>query len=171
MSMNLRIASPTEVCRDIETLLRPQADEKGLSFEVTLADDLPEAIQTDPLRLGQILMNVVGNAIKFTGSGSVTVDVSTQERPQRRERFLRFDVTDTGMGMDSKIQARIFERFIQADMSATRKYGGTGLGLAITKRLVDTPIYFAPRQGFRTPGQHVSTSNEDALQKCSHHRC
>ncbi len=138
MSMNLRIANPTELCRDIETLLRPQANEKGLSFKVTLADDLPEAIQTDPLRLGQILMNVIGNAIKFTESGSVTVDVSTQQRPGRRESFLRFDVTDTGMGMDSKTQARIFERFIQADMSATRKHGGTGLGLAITKRLVDT---------------------------------
>jgi signal transduction histidine kinase/CHASE2 domain-containing sensor protein len=137
MSLNLRVTNPIDICRDIETLLRPKADEKGLRFEVEIAEEVPEAVQTDPLRLGQILMNVIGNAIKFTEAGSVTVKVTMEDPRKKRERLLRFEVIDTGVGMDPETQARAFDRFIQADMSATREFGGTGLGLAIAKRLVE----------------------------------
>ena len=113
-----------------------KAAEKGLRLAVDLPADLAsQPLKGDPLRLGQILMNLIGNAIKFTELGEVTLRArSVEETPEAVQ--VRFEVGDTGIGIDADAQTRLFQSFEQADNSMTRKYGGTGLGLAICKRLV-----------------------------------
>ncbi|MBW8002895.1 MAG: response regulator [Planctomycetes bacterium] len=115
---------------DLEGIMRCHALEKEIEFKVILDTPIPEKINNDPTRLYQCLLNLVGNAIKFTDEGGVEVRVSMQADSQ-----LRFDVIDTGIGIAPENQDVIFEAFNQADTSMTRKYGGTGLGLAITKEL------------------------------------
>lgn len=121
----------------VTSLLGHKATEKGVSFET----DVPEALaymplRGDPFRLGQVLVNLVGNAIKFTDAGRVALHVQlVAETPEMV--WLRFDIRDTGIGIDTQAQTRLFHAFEQADNSMTRKYGGTGLGLAISKRLVE----------------------------------
>jgi PAS domain S-box-containing protein len=112
-----------------------QADEKGLELLCDMAPDVPELLQGDLNRLGQIVRNLVGNAIKFTNKGEVILRVKTEE-PHQDPCMLRFTVTDTGCGISGDKQASIFDAFTQADTSTTRKYGGTGLGLTISARLV-----------------------------------
>ncbi|HEY8360385.1 MAG TPA: response regulator [Ramlibacter sp.] len=107
---------------------------KGLQLSVELARDVPALLQGDPLRLAQVLMNFVGNAIKFTEHGHITISAGVQAWSSR-EVVLRLAVTDTGMGIPSHQQSLLFERFQQADASTTRRFGGTGLGLAISRRL------------------------------------
>ncbi|NIA06782.1 MAG: HAMP domain-containing protein [Actinobacteria bacterium] len=124
-----------EILAGVDSLLRPAATEKGLEFDVSLCGELPSKIKTDSLRLRQCLLNLVNNAIKFTDSGHVHVRVSLEKR--RDNSFIRFDVEDTGIGIEPDKQEMIFSSFSQADCSTTRKYGGTGLGLAITKRLAE----------------------------------
>lgn len=113
------------------------ASAKGLRLAVDLPPELGCApLQGDPLRLGQILVNLVGNAIKFTDRGEVVIRArATGETAE--SAHVRFEVADTGIGIDAKAQTRLFQSFEQADNSMTRKYGGTGLGLAICKRLVE----------------------------------
>ncbi|MBB3267187.1 signal transduction histidine kinase/CheY-like chemotaxis protein [Azospirillum sp. OGB3] len=112
------------------------AEEKGLALRLEVAPDVPTALLGDPLRLGQVLLNLVNNAVKFTGSGSVVLGVSAAPRgPDDAETELRFAVRDTGIGMTAEQVARLFQPFAQADSSTTRRYGGTGLGLAISRRL------------------------------------
>ncbi|MGE4194821.1 MAG: ATP-binding protein [Pseudodesulfovibrio sp.] len=117
------------------------AEDKGLSLKATVDDDVPPALLGDPSRLRQIIINLVGNAIKFTETGGVTVAVSMTEQPESTEPgtplTLRFAVSDTGVGIPANKQKDIFQSFLQADDSITRKYGGTGLGLAICKLLVE----------------------------------
>jgi two-component system sensor histidine kinase/response regulator len=113
-----------------------KAEEKGLLLHVDIAGNVPDSLQGDPLRLGQILVNLVNNAIKFTEKGSVTVSVTLLEQTEK-EVVLHFSVIDTGIGMTPDQQNRLFQLFSQADSSITRKYGGTGLGLSICKRLVE----------------------------------
>jgi len=120
---------------DIESFLRPMATEKGLDFHVLRCDDLPSVILTDPVRLRQCLVNLTGNAIKFTDQGHVYINVSTERRADKD--CIRFDVEDTGIGIPDDKKDTIFEAFIQADGSTTRKFGGTGLGLTITRQLVE----------------------------------
>jgi signal transduction histidine kinase/CheY-like chemotaxis protein len=120
---------------DIESFLRPMAAERGLDFHVLRCDDLPSVIFTDPVRLRQCLVNLTGNAIKFTDKGHVYINVSTERRTDKD--YIRFDVEDTGIGIPAEKLGSIFEAFIQADGSTTRKFGGTGLGLTITKQLVE----------------------------------
>jgi signal transduction histidine kinase/DNA-binding response OmpR family regulator len=119
----------------IESLMRPRAEEKGLDFKIFEDSGLPERICTDMTRVSQCLINLVGNAIKFTQQGHVYVNVFLQE--VNREPFIRFDVEDTGIGIPTSKQDEIFETFVQADGSTCRGYGGIGLGLAISKRLAD----------------------------------
>ena len=110
-----------------------RAAQEGLALEVLYRGPVPETVESDPTRLRQILLNLVGNAIKFTPAGSVRLEVSLEEAgPSRR---LRFDVVDTGIGLSAEQQARLFTPFSQADTSTARRFGGTGLGLAISKRL------------------------------------
>ena len=116
-------------------LHEPEAEKKGIEFNVHVSEDLPDCIRTDPVRLSQCLVNLIGNAIKFTESGGVTVNVSL-DIDEGRET-LRFDVKDTGIGIRNDRLASIFSPFTQAETSTTRVYGGTGLGLAITKKLCE----------------------------------
>jgi len=108
--------------------------EKRLGYEVIVEDEVPPALIGDPYRLNQILFNLVGNALKFTANGKVTVHV-TLEQHAGAIVYVRFDVKDTGIGIPKDKQDKIFESFTQANADTTRKYGGTGLGLAITKNL------------------------------------
>jgi two-component system, sensor histidine kinase and response regulator len=113
-----------------------RAHEKGLELACDILPDVPDALRGDPTRLRQIVMNLIGNAIKFTSKGEVLIRVETQQETES-EAMLHFAVTDTGVGIQLKKQASIFEAFTQADNSTTRKYGGTGLGLSISSRLVE----------------------------------
>ncbi|MCK6391690.1 MAG: response regulator [Azonexus sp.] len=118
---------------DISTI---KARERGLELLFDVDSQLPDRLIGDPLRLGQVLINLVGNAIKFTEQGEVTVVV--RRLPTQDNRLtLRFEVRDTGIGISEAQQAQLFAAFTQADSSTTRKYGGTGLGLSICKRIVD----------------------------------
>jgi two-component system sensor histidine kinase/response regulator len=113
-----------------------RAHQKGLELLCDFAPDLPAGVVGDPLRLKQILNNLIGNAIKFTGRGHVVVSVREETRGERRI-MLHFAVTDTGVGVPADQQVTIFEAFRQADGSTTRRFGGTGLGLAISTSLVE----------------------------------
>ncbi len=121
---------------DIVELLAERAHAKGLELASSIPADLATLVRGDPLRLGQVLTNLLGNAIKFTEHGSVVVRVLSLEESAKTVT-LRFDVADTGVGISPEAQARIFEEFAQADGSTTRKHGGSGLGLAISKQLVE----------------------------------
>jgi signal transduction histidine kinase/DNA-binding response OmpR family regulator/HPt (histidine-containing phosphotransfer) domain-containing protein len=121
---------------DIDTVFLPQAQAKGIRLELAIANDIPVAICGDPNRLRQVIFNLLGNAIKFTESGKITVKVSVVEEDAQTVG-LRFEVHDTGIGVSSDARSRIFDSFSQADGSTTRKHGGTGLGLAISKQLVE----------------------------------
>jgi two-component system sensor histidine kinase/response regulator len=116
--------------------LAPKASAKGLELACMIHHQVPSLVRGDPGRLRQILVNLLGNAIKFTEKGEVVVGVDLQEENEDRATLL-FSVTDTGVGIPREKRERIFQSFTQADGSTTRKYGGTGLGLSICKRLVE----------------------------------
>ncbi len=137
LSLSMEPVQLSELCQEVESMLRPMTPAKGLGFEASYAADLPERIHTDPVRLKQVLVNLLGNAIKFTESGFVRLVVGMADNAASGERRIAFEVADSGIGMDEATQARMFEAFVQADTSSKRRYGGTGLGLAISKRLVD----------------------------------
>jgi PAS domain S-box-containing protein len=122
------------VLEQASDLLRPRAQEKGIEFGLEYADGLPRAFLGDPGRIRQIVLNLTGNAIKFTEQGHVSVVDSCSELG-KDGALVRLAVEDTGIGIPEHLQARLFEKFSQADSSTTRRYGGTGLGLAICKRL------------------------------------
>ncbi|MBC8469360.1 MAG: response regulator [Planctomycetes bacterium] len=119
---------------DIDALMRPQAEQKGIEFTITIDTPVPEQIRTDPTRLRQCLLNLLGNAIKFTDSGYIGFHVNAPEG--KDGATIRFDVEDTGIGIELDKQELIFEAFTQADNTTTRKFGGTGLGLVITRSFV-----------------------------------
>jgi two-component system, chemotaxis family, CheB/CheR fusion protein len=118
---------------EILAMMRLRSIEKGLTLEAQFASRIPETIESDPRRVRQILINLIGNAIKFTDRGSVRLRIALDE-PQSQ---IVFEVTDTGIGISEELQARLFRPFTQADASVTRHYEGTGLGLAITRRLAE----------------------------------
>jgi signal transduction histidine kinase/DNA-binding response OmpR family regulator len=122
--------------RDNINLFRPSITLKGLTLDIKLDDDLPEAVYSDSLRMGQVLSNFLSNAVKFTSTGRIVVAVKT-ELNQNDELMLRFSVTDSGIGLTSEEQNKLFTAFTQADNSTSRTYGGTGLGLSISKQLVE----------------------------------
>src|SRR5712691_9346518 len=121
---------------DIVDLLAERAHVKGLELACSIPANLVTHVRGDPLRLGQILTNLVGNAIKFTEHGAVVIRVAGVEEAAKNAT-MRFEVSDTGAGISPEAQSRIFEEFAQADGSTTRKHGGSGLGLAISKQLVE----------------------------------
>jgi signal transduction histidine kinase/HPt (histidine-containing phosphotransfer) domain-containing protein/ActR/RegA family two-component response regulator len=127
-----------EAVRGLSTLFRYAADSKGLPLRVDVADTVPEAVVGDPVRLQQVLVNLVSNALKFTHQGEVTVRVGLAPEPAAElgHVALRFEVQDTGIGIPSNKLAAIFEDFSQANASTTREFGGTGLGLSIARNLV-----------------------------------
>lgn len=130
---------PIDVQRHLTATLRSiaaRADEKGLELACRIGPDVPNMVMGDPNRLRQILLNLVGNAVKFTNNGEIVVQVDVLSAAEEHSD-LQFLVRDTGIGIDSEKQRIIFEAFEQADSSTTRCYGGTGLGLVISKRLVE----------------------------------
>jgi signal transduction histidine kinase/DNA-binding NarL/FixJ family response regulator len=119
----------------VSALMMPRAREKGLALHTTVAPDVPTALRGDAGRLRQVLLNLVGNAIKFTERGAVRLDVTGGSERDGRVP-LRIAVRDTGIGIAPEAQPRLFHEFSQVDTSATRRFGGTGLGLAICRRIV-----------------------------------
>lgn len=121
------------VLRDVEAMMRCRAVAKGLAFDIALSSPLPEYIISDPTRLRQILVNLVGNGVKFTGAGNVTMTTRIENRVG--QNWLIIDVADSGQGMSPEQSERLFTPFSQADATVTRRHGGTGLGLSISRRL------------------------------------
>ena len=142
-----------DVMENLADLSIVKAQDKGLELLFDIGFDVPTALVGDSLRLGQVLINLVGNAIKFTDHGEITVGIHTLDfEPETKPSkiHLRFDITDTGVGLSEEQRNKLFSAFSQADASTTRKYGGTGLGLTISKRLVelmDGEIGVQSRQG------------------------
>lgn len=125
----------SNMLKDIEQTVYPTVTKKGLDFRLLIAPDVPARIFTDPVRLRQVILNLVGNAVKFTLRGTVSVEVkllSTQEN----QANIQFTVCDTGVGMSPDTLKKIFAPFVQGDSSMTKKFEGTGLGLSISKKLV-----------------------------------
>ncbi|MEZ5145333.1 MAG: PAS domain S-box protein [Acidimicrobiales bacterium] len=144
LELQAEAVSLKDVLDDLRTLFGPQATAKGVDLHIELDPSLPSAIEADPLRLRQVLTNLVGNAVKFTAEGTVTVGVSSgvapeQVRPGNDEAAgaVMFTVADTGIGMAPQVVAQVFEPFSQAHATTAREYGGTGLGLTIARRLVE----------------------------------
>jgi signal transduction histidine kinase/PAS domain-containing protein/BarA-like signal transduction histidine kinase len=132
--------SLSDVFDSVGDQISPKAEEKGIEVMFSIAPEIPRVLVGDPLRLGQILNNLAGNAVKFTECGNVVISVEAASKtvsPDDKDVAITFKVTDTGIGMNGEQIARIFAPFAQADSSTTRKYGGTGLGLTIVKRLVE----------------------------------
>ncbi len=142
-----------QVLEQLFRLLSRQAQEKSLELVIQLAPELPTALMGDPLRLEQVLINLVGNAIKFTEAGEITLIINIVNRDPA-QCTLGFEIRDTGIGIAPEQQAHLFQAFAQADTSTTRKYGGSGLGLTISRHLVnlmggDLGFTSVPGQGSR----------------------
>ena len=131
INFNLR-----QLVEDVGYLFAQAAEAKGLEMVCAVPHDVPVAVRGDPVRVRQVMTNLVGNAVKFTRRGEVVVRVRLLHENPQQARF-RFEVQDTGIGIEEPAQSRVFSAFAQADSSTTRRYGGTGLGLAIAKRLVE----------------------------------
>ena len=128
--------SAAQLISEVVSMIRPRAQEKKVALRLDFDGPIPERINTDPLRLRQILVNLLGNAIKFTTDGDVIVRVSCDRAPDNRG-VLQVRIVDTGIGMTRDQLERIFQPFTQADDATTRRFGGTGLGLTISKRLTE----------------------------------
>ena len=142
-----------QLVRDVIELMRVTALQKGLEIELIIAPDVPTKVAGDMARLRQILLNLIGNGIKFTHQGHISVVIAV-DRPSEDPVWLRFQVEDTGIGIEAASAARIFDPFTQADSSINRRYGGTGLGLAICRQLAEVMggkiwVESAPGQGSR----------------------
>src|SRR6185369_1721353 len=123
-----------EAIADTVELFSDQAVRKGLELTYIINADIPQYAEGDPIRLRQIIVNILGNAIKFTEHGEVILRVALVEENSEKLR-LRFSVSDTGVGISPEARERIFDRFSQADTSMTRRFGGTGLGITIAQQL------------------------------------
>jgi PAS domain S-box-containing protein len=139
-----------DVVEDVVGILSVQAQAKGVSLVTSFGPDVPRALLGDPLRLGQVLTNLAGNALKFTHAGQVTLAVEREDQGVGGAR-LKFSVRDTGIGISAEQLARIFEPFTQGDGSTTRQFGGTGLGLSISRQIVD--LMGGHLEATSTPGQ------------------
>jgi PAS domain S-box-containing protein len=122
-----------DLIAEVKSYFEPKARDKEINFSVNYHFPLPETIQTDPTRLKQILINLCGNALKFTARGSITIDI----RCEVSDELLHITVTDTGIGLKPEQLSRLFDAFAQASAATAREYGGTGLGLSISKRLAE----------------------------------
>ena len=179
--------SPCQLVADVASLMRVRAEAKGLGLNVEFSGPMPETIVTDPVRLRQILVNLVGNAVKFTEVGEVRLKAG-MAADDGNQQTLRIDVIDTGIGLPTEQIDRLFQPFSQADAGTNRKVGGTGLGLAISKRLAnilggDILARSAPGEGstfslliaagsmrevrmVEQPAEAVSRSRREAEQPC-----
>lgn len=121
--------------QEVKAVFMEQAERKGLFYKVEIEENVPDCIEGDSLRLRQVLINLIGNAFKFTEEGGVTVSVRLLEK-KPEACLLEFSVADTGIGVEAEAQEKIFQPFTQSDASVTRKYGGTGLGLSISREII-----------------------------------
>jgi len=166
-----------DTVEDAVKMFGARADEKRLELVCHILPDVPDALVGDPGRLRQVLVNLVGNAIKFTNAGDVIVEVAV-DSVNEREAALRFTVSDTGIGIPADKQWQIFGAFVQADSSTTRQFGGTGLGLTISAQLVEmmggriwvtsesghgSQFRFVAHFGVRSPAEELSTPSEANL--------
>ncbi len=131
IQLELLTVEPLDQVAEVVQLLKPKSDSKGLSLEYSSRGKLPQCIDTDTTKIRQILINLVGNAIKFTEDGAIDVTIYVDDP------YMVYEVRDTGPGIFDPEDGRIFEPFAQADTSTTRRYGGTGLGLSLCKRYVE----------------------------------
>ncbi|MCX8068968.1 MAG: ATP-binding protein, partial [Thermodesulfovibrionales bacterium] len=136
LELNETIFDLKSLITDCNYMFSSLAETKGLTFETTIDANIPLILKGDRIRLRQILDNLIGNAIKFTEKGKVTLNVKLKELIDNKEAVLQFSVSDTGIGMPQDKLKHVFDRFMQVDDSSTRRFGGTGLGLAISKELV-----------------------------------
>jgi PAS domain S-box-containing protein len=127
---------PQQLIQSVYTMFFKKAQSKNLKLFISLDPKLPPLLSGDPIRLNQIMINLIGNAVKFTAKGSVSVDCEVMERINNKVK-LRFSVKDTGIGIPREKLATVFDRFTQAENNTTRNFGGTGLGLSIAKRLIE----------------------------------
>ncbi|NOQ41947.1 MAG: response regulator, partial [Desulfuromusa sp.] len=125
---------PYTIISEVIQMLKVKSDEKGIDLTFKAQGALPEKIEVDPVRLRQIALNLIGNSIKFTESGSVTVNCRFEEKPDSR---LLIEIVDTGIGLSEDAQKAIFNPFIQADNTVSRRFGGTGLGLTISRKFAE----------------------------------
>ncbi|HWF61746.1 MAG TPA: ATP-binding protein [Nitrospira sp.] len=139
MTLEVADVNLRALIRDVTTLAEGLAAHKGLTLSVKIDADVQEEFRGDPIRLRQILFNLVGNAIKFTQHGVVTIAVSVKSKPSdsSEEVVLQWSVQDTGIGLTREQQAQLFKAYVQADASTARRFGGTGLGLMICRQLVE----------------------------------
>jgi signal transduction histidine kinase/HPt (histidine-containing phosphotransfer) domain-containing protein len=145
---------PCQIAGDVASLMRVNAIERGVRLELQFQGRIPQTIRTDPTRVRQILVNLVGNAIKFTETGGVQIVVSLGQGAAPDESSLRFEVIDSGIGMSAEQIRGLFQPFKQGDSSTTRRFGGTGLGLMIARRLArmlngDISVQSMPQLGSR----------------------
>ena len=131
LSIEKLSVAQVQLMADIDTLIGGSIRDKGLDFQINYQFPVPETIDTDPTRLKQILLNLLGNALKFTEQGNIVLNASYYSHT----RQMVYEVADSGLGMDEEEQSRLFKPFTQADASTTRKFGGTGLGLYISRQL------------------------------------
>ena len=136
LSLELERFDPRDAVDGVMQLMGRQIEDKNLDWRLSYTDDVPHNVLGDPGRMRQVLINLVGNAIKFTERGSIAIEITAPEIDESSV-VLRVSVSDTGIGIGNDEQARLFERFSQADTSSTRRFGGTGLGLSISRQLVE----------------------------------
>ncbi|MHB8974068.1 MAG: response regulator [Pirellulaceae bacterium] len=150
-TVDLQKCSPSQIAAEVISLMKVRADAKGLPLSLEVQGNIPEKVTTDPIRVRQCLLNLIGNAIKFTEVGGVRVVMRLDSVPEGECKFV-FDVIDTGLGMSADQMDLLFRPFSQVDSSACRRFGGTGLGLAISKRMAemlggDIVVRSSPGQG------------------------
>ncbi|MFO0900474.1 MAG: MASE1 domain-containing protein [Pirellulales bacterium] len=138
LELETRPLDPRALLREVAQLVRIRAEEKGLALTLTVAPSVPPTIYSDPTRLRQAFLNIALNAIKFTERGSVELSLTRMDDAASADRLLCFCVTDTGIGLQPDQVTKIFDPFVQADASTTRRFGGSGLGLAISKRIAES---------------------------------
>lgn len=143
--------SPTQAVTDVFKLFLRSSEEKGITLKTTISPDVPKVVIGDPTRVKQVLINLIGNALKFTEQGSISIGLQNKDS-EHTALTLQFTVSDTGLGIAEEKMELLFKAFSQIDSSNTRKFGGTGLGLAISKRLVnqmqgDIAVSSQPGQG------------------------
>ncbi len=161
---------------EVLSLIAGEARKKGLELNLRIGKGTPNFLRGDSMRLRQVLLNLLGNSVKFTNNGTVRLDIAVENR-QGIDLLLRFGVQDTGIGIEPEAQKRLFHRFTQADGTSSRRFGGTGLGLAISKQLVDLMngdigMTSEPGKGstfwFTT---HLETVNRPRQRSCSSDLC
>jgi PAS domain S-box-containing protein len=136
MLMDLGPCHLPSTVADVASMMRPRAEQRGNTLEVCYAGQLPQTIHTDGTKLRQVIVNLLGNAVKFTENGSIRISASFLPQWRAGQSAVRVEVADTGIGIRPEALPRLFQPFTQAEGSTTRKYGGTGLGLAISRQIV-----------------------------------